>query len=266
MWCGLAGFDWWRLWGCWPRDERPVPPEPLPYGTVGCVNPGLLETEHVVMRDAATTKPRLRGMLHLICTPVVLVAGLLLLVLADDVLIRVGSAIWTITAIMLFGHSAAYHRGSWSDRVEQVLRRIDHSNIAIFIAGTYTPLALAVLDGRSRLALLALIWGCAIAEVGFRTLWLGAPRWLYVGLYLAMGWAAVFWLPSFWTIGGPAVVVLLVAGGLFYSAGAVVYACKRPNPSPVWFGFHEVFHAGTILGAACHWVAILLVVVQPVSA
>lgn len=199
-------------------------------------------------------------MLHLYNTPVVLLGGLLLLVLSDDVVVRVGIAIWTITAIMLFGHSAVYHRGRWSARVEGVLRRIDHSNIAIFIAGTYTPLALAFLEGRSRAAILVLIWGCALAEVAFRALWLGAPRWLYVSLYLVMGWAAVFWLPSFWASGGPALVALLAAGGLCYSAGAVVYACKRPNPSPVWFGFHEVFHAGTILGAACHWGAILLAV------
>lgn len=254
----------------------------LTYGTVSCVMTDLRETHPDAPSEhrepyasaglpAATpppdpdsahlmAKPRLRGMLHLINTPIALVAGLVLLVLVDDIVLRIGCAVWTITAIMLFGHSAAYHRGRWSQKVEQVLRRIDHSNIAIFIAGTYTPLALALLGGRSQLAILALIWGCAIAEVVFRTLWLGAPRWLYVALYLVMGWAAVLWLPSFWASGGPAVVILLVAGGLFYSAGAVIYACKRPNPSPVWFGFHELFHAGTILGAVCHWVAILLAV------
>lgn len=205
-------------------------------------------------------KPKLRGVLHLVVTPIALLGGLVLMVLADDMLLRVGSAVWTVTAIMLFGNSAAYHRGRWSEEVGTLLRRIDHSNIAIFIAGTYTPLALALLEGQSRVLLLALIWGCAAAEVGFRTLWLGAPRWLYVALYLVMGWVAMFWLPSFWATGGPAVVLLLILGGLSYSAGAVVYALKRPNPSHVWFGFHELFHAGTILGAACHWVAILLAV------
>ncbi|MGB3953987.1 MAG: hemolysin III family protein [Brooklawnia sp.] len=208
----------------------------------------------------AAAKPRLRGMLHLIGTPIMLVAGLAAIVVADTVLLRIGCAVWTLTALMLFGHSAIYHRGTWTERVAQLLRRIDHSNIAIFIAGTYTPLALALLDGTSRVVLLAVIWGCALAEVLFRTLWLGAPRWLYVALYIAMGWVALFWLPSFWTTGGPVVVVLLIVGGLFYSLGAVVYALKRPNPSPEWFGFHEVFHAGTILGALCHWVAIMFAV------
>ncbi|MGI5951664.1 MAG: PAQR family membrane homeostasis protein TrhA [Brooklawnia sp.] len=220
------------------------------------------------VRDLAPTvidqqppaKPKLRGMLHLINTPIALLGGLLLMIVADTALLRFGCAVWTITAIMLFGHSAVYHRGRWTARVEQLLRRIDHSNIAIFIAGTYTPLALGVLEGTSRVVLLALIWGCALAEIAFRTLWLGAPRWLYVALYLVMGWAAIFWLPSFWASGGPALVILLVAGGVFYSVGAVIYARKRPNPSPAWFGFHELFHAGTILGALCHWVAILLAV------
>lgn len=206
----------------------------------------------------AVVKPRLRGMLHLVGTPIMLIAGLSAVVVADTVLLRLGCAVWTVTALMLFGHSAIYHRGTWTERVAQVMRRIDHSNIAIFIAGTYTPLALALLEGASRVLLLAVIWGCALAEVLFRTLWLGAPRWLYVALYIAMGWVAVFWLPDFWAAGGPAVVLLLVIGGLCYSLGAVVYALRRPNPSPKWFGFHEVFHAGTILGALCHWVAIML--------
>lgn len=209
---------------------------------------------------SVAAKPKLRGMLHLINTPIVLLGGLALMVLADSVWLRLGCAIWTLSGIALFGHSAVYHRGKWTEKVEKLLRRIDHSNIAIFIAGTYTPLAIALLEGTSRVVLLSVIWGCALAEVGFRSLWLSAPRWLYVALYLVMGWVAVFWLPDFWASGGPAVVLLIAAGGLCYSVGAVIYACKRPNPSPTWFGFHELFHAGTVLGAICHWVAILLTV------
>ena len=205
-------------------------------------------------------KPRLRGWFHLVTTPIALVGGLILLIAADTVPLRIACAVWTLTAIMLFGNSAAYHRGQWSERVLEVLRRIDHSNIAIFIAGTYTPLAVALLSGGSRVTLLSLIWGIAALDVSFRVLWMGAPRWLYVGLYLVMGWCAVFWMPQMWSAGGPAVVILLIAGGLFYSAGAVVYALKRPNPNPEWFGFHEIFHAGTVLGAACHWAAILIAV------
>lgn len=205
-------------------------------------------------------KPRLRGVLHAINTPVALLGGLLLLIVADDRGMRVGAAVWTLTALALFGNSAIYHRGRWSDRIAERLRRIDHSNIAIFIAGTYTPLAIGLLGGASRVVLLSVVWGCALAEVLFRTLWLSAPRWLYVALYLAMGWVAVFWLGTFWQVGGPGVVILLVAGGLFYSAGAVMYALKKPNPWPLWWGFHEFFHTGTVFGALCHWVAILLCV------
>lgn len=138
------------------------------------------------------------------------------------------------------------------------LRRFDHSNIAIFIAGTYTPLAVLLLHGGSRAVLLSLIWGCAVAEVACRNLWMNAPRVLYTVLYVVMGWTALFWLPQFWRAGGPAVVWLLLAGGLCYTAGAVCYALKRPNPWPAWFGFHEFFHTGTVLGAGCHLVAIWL--------
>lgn len=202
----------------------------------------------------------MRGVLHAINTPIALVCGLILLIIADDVWMRVGCAVWTLTAILLFGNSAFYHRGSWSQHMSELLRRIDHSNIAIFIAGTYTPLAIGLTSGASMAILLSVIWGCALLEVVFRTLWLSAPRWLYVALYIIMGWVALFWLPTFWRTGGVAIVVLLIAGGLFYTAGALMYALKRPNPWPETFGFHEFFHAGTILGSICHWVAILLVV------
>lgn len=219
----------------------------LTYGTVGYV-------------QAVISKPKMRGVLHAINTPIALIGGLALLIIAQDRMMRLGCAVWTLTAILLFGNSAFYHRGSWSEHVKNLLRRIDHSNIAIFIAGTYTPLAIGLTTGASRIILLSVIWACAILEVLFRTLWLSAPRGLYVALYIVMGWVALFWLPTFWHTGGSAVVILLVAGGLCYTAGALMYALKRPNPWPEWFGFHEFFHAGTVLGAACHWVAILLAV------
>ncbi len=249
-------------------------PEHITYGTVGCVNAeyhietldsGLLSEDTIdgdiqPTMHAETVVPKLRGLLHMINVPVCLIGGLVLLVLAERMPDRVGVSVWTLTALMLFGNSAVYHRGRWSDRVKAVLRRIDHSNIAIFIAGTYTPLAISLLGGGSRVALLSIIWVCALGEVLFRTLWMGAPRALYVGLYLVMGWASLLWLPQFWATGGAAIVIMIALGGVFYSVGAVIYARKAPNPSPTWFGFHELFHAGTVLGALCHWVAILLAV------
>lgn len=205
-------------------------------------------------------KPVMRGWLHLGFAPVALIVGVVLTAFAPTLLGRVGCGVYTLAAVQLFGTSAAYHRGNWSASTLAIFRRIDHSNIFIFIAGTYTPLALTLLDGTSRIALLVLIWSIAVLGVAFRVLWLGAPRWLYTFLYVAMGWAAVGWLPQLWATGGPAVVILIIAGGLIYSLGALSYGTKRPTLSPRWFGFHEVFHTATILAAVCHLIAIGLAV------
>ncbi len=204
-------------------------------------------------------KPRLRGWFHLGMAPLLQLAGLILIVAAPSLLARIGIAVYLVAATMLFGTSALYHRGNWSAKMGAFLRRLDHTNIFLFIAGTYTPLALMLLTGASRVTVLALAWGIAAVGISFKMGWMNAPRWLYTALYLGMGWVAVGWLPAFWVTGGPLVVILIAAGGLIYSGGAVVYALKRPNPSPTWFGFHEIFHACTILAAICHFVAIALV-------
>lgn len=208
----------------------------------------------------APIKPKLRGWLHLGMAPVAFILGLVFTVFAPTLEGRIGCGVYTLSAVQLFGTSAAYHRGTWSDKTNAVFRRLDHSNIFIFIAGTYTPLALTLLDGRSQWTLLILIWSIAIVGVAFRVLWLSAPRWLYTLLYVGMGWAAVGWLGQFWVAGGPAVVALVIVGGLVYSLGAIAYATKRPRLSPTWFGFHEVFHACTIVAAILHAVAIGLAV------
>lgn len=211
------------------------------------------------LTESTPAKPVLRGWLHAGMAPVVFVAGLVLVIFAPTLSGRIGGGVYLLAAMMLFGTSAAYHRGNWSPATLAVFRRVDHSNIFIFIAGTYTPLCLMMLDGSSRTTLLVLVWSIAVAGVVFRVLWLSAPRWLYSMLYVAMGWVALWWLPAFWATGGPAVVILVLAGGVVYSAGAVAYALKRPNPIPGWFGFHEVFHACTVVAAICHFVAICLV-------
>lgn len=205
-------------------------------------------------------KPKLRGWLHLGMAPVALIVGLALTVFAPTLTGRIGCGVYTLAAVQLFGTSAAYHRGTWSDRLYAIFRRIDHSNIFVFIAGTYTPLALTLLEGNSRWALLTLIWTIAVVGVAFRILWLSAPRWLYTLLYVSMGWAALGWLGQFWANGGPAVVLLVIGGGLVYTLGAVAYGTKRPRLSPTWFGFHEVFHACTIVAALLHMIAIGLAV------
>lgn len=203
-------------------------------------------------------KPRLRGVLHLIAFPAVLIAGLLLVAFGQTLAIRLACTVFIATASLLFGVSATYHRGTWSPQHAIILRRFDHANIFLIIAGTYTPLAISLLETRDAVTLLTICWGGAAVGVLFRLFWTGAPRWLYVPAYIALGWVAVFYMPQMLAGGGWAVVWLLVAGGIAYTAGAIVYALKRPDPSPAWFGFHEIFHAGTLAGFGCHFAAVAL--------
>ncbi|MET1007972.1 MAG: hemolysin III family protein [Propionibacteriaceae bacterium] len=212
------------------------------------------------LRDVLhAVKPKLRGWLHAGATPLAIAAGVVLICLAPTDLGRIGGAIFLAASVMLYGTSGLYHRGSWGDRGEAVLRRMDHANIYVFIAATYTPFALMMLTGSSRVLLLSVIWSAALAGLLFRLFWLSAPRWLYTVLYLAMGWAAVGWFKQFYDAGGLTVFLLILVGGLFYTFGAVVYGLKRPNPSPRWFGFHEIFHACTLLAFAAHYTAISLI-------
>lgn len=207
-----------------------------------------------------TVKPRLRGWLHAGALPVTLIAGFALVTLGPTLQARLASAIYAITSALLFGISATYHRGTLSPRLAEVLRRLDHANIYLIIAGTYTPFALLALDGAARIAVLAVTWGGALAGVLFRVLWMGAPRWLYTVLYLALGWTAVFVLPQLLRGAGAVAVVLVAVGGLLYSAGAIVYGLRRPDPSPRWFGYHEVFHACTLAAYLVQYIAVSIVV------
>lgn len=208
---------------------------------------------------SATAKPRLRGWLHAAMFPAALVAGVLLTALADTAAGRVACAVYTLTACLLFGVSALYHRGRWGPRASAVLRRLDHANIFLIIAGTYTPFTILLLDGARQQLLLWVIWGGALAGIAFRVCWVGAPRWLYTPCYLALGWTAVFFLPDFLRAGGLVVLLLVVAGGVLYSVGGVVYGLRRPDPWPRWFGFHEVFHSFTLAGFVVHFVGVSLV-------
>ncbi len=216
----------------------------------------------VVDQLAAAVKPRLRGWLHLGMFPLAAVGGLVLVLLSDPGSVRTASAVFTVTASLLFGVSAVYHRGTWGPRMQGLLKRLDHSNIYLIIAGTYTPFAVTLLPGDQARTLLTVIWGGAVAGVLFRVFWVSAPRWLYVALYLALGWVAVFYVVPFWQRGGPAIGSLLALGGLLYTAGGVIYGTKRPNPSPRWFGFHEVFHAFTLAAFAAHYAAVSLAVIS----
>jgi hemolysin III len=203
----------------------------------------------------AEVKPKLRGWLHAVITPLALAAGIVLVALSPTTTTRIGSAIFAGTALLLFTVSAIYHRGTWSPRTWAFLRRFDHSNIFLLIAGSYTPFTLILLHGSEQVTLLSIVWGGAILGVLFRIFWVGAPRWLYIPIYVALGWAAVFYAHDFGTAGGAAVITLIVVGGGLYTLGGLVYGLKRPNPNPTWFGFHEVFHSFTIAAFACHYVA-----------
>lgn len=205
-------------------------------------------------------KPRLRGWLHLGTAPVALTAGIVLVALAPTGLSRLASAVYALTSVLLFSTSAVYHVGRWSQRGVAVLRRLDHANIYLIIAGTYTPFVLLVLDGTLRTAMTVVIWGGAISGVVFKVFWLNAPRWLSTALYLAIGWVAVLFIPQLVSGTHPAAWILILTGGLLYSVGAVVYALKRPDPAPRWFGFHEVFHSLTIAAFVCHYIAVSFVV------
>ncbi|MEU1420082.1 hemolysin III family protein [Kitasatospora sp. NPDC005751] len=207
---------------------------------------------------AAALKPRMRGWLHAGVFPLALVGGIVLIALSRPAAAVAACSVFALSAWLLFGTSAVYHRGTWGPRGEAVLRRLDHANIFLIIAGTYTPLAVLLLPARRQVVLLTVVWAGALAGIAFRTLWMGAPRWLYTPCYIALGWVAVFYLPDFARTGGTAVVVLVIAGGLLYTAGGIVYGLKRPDPSPLWFGFHEVFHTLTIAAFGAHYTAVLL--------
>jgi hemolysin III len=224
---------------------------------------GESNTETPLTEVLAVVKPRLRGGLHAAMAPIAMAAGIVLVCLAATPAAIVGAAVFLAASVLLFGTSGVYHRGTWGTRGQAVLRRMDHSNIFVFIAATYTPLALILLDGASRLILLTVIWAAAVGGLFFRLLWLSAPRALSTALYIVMGWTALGWLGAFYRAAGPTVVILVLAGGVCYTLGAVVYGRRRPNPSPTWFGFHEIFHTATIAGFTCHYVAISMISYTP---
>ena len=220
---------------------------PKTYGTV----------TYVSVTYASAEVPRLRGRLHLAAAPVALIGGLLLVFAATEPAHRVAVGVFAATSVLLFATSATYHVGRWVPSTKALLRRLDHSNIFLIIAGTYTPLSLMLLPWDDAKVLLAVVWSGAIAGVLIRNFWLTAPRWIYVPIYVALGWAAIFYIPEF-AAAGPLILSLIVAGGLLYTVGAMVYAFKWPQFSTTWFGFHELFHAFTIAAFCCHFAAIAL--------
>jgi hemolysin III len=204
-------------------------------------------------------KPRMRGWLHTYAFFVAAVCGVVLCSLAatrPGTAPLISCAIYSLTVCGLFGISALYHRRVWSPGGYRTMKRLDHSMIFIFIAGTYTPFCVLLLSPAKATILLSIVWGGALAGVALKLAWPHAPRWFGAPLYIALGWIAVAILPDMLRRGGVATLVLLSVGGLAYTVGAVFYALRRPNPWPTVFGHHEFFHACTLVAAICHHIAL----------
>lgn len=229
-------------------------------------NSSSTEADHAVadivekLVDQLDLKPKLRGWLHFGAGPLAFVLGLWLLVLVPSQSLRMAVALYVATTVLLFSVSASYHLGAGGPRVQDLLQRIDHANIYLFIAGSYTPFGAALPDPRTGRLILMLVWSIALVGLMIRVFWHTAPRWLSVASYLGLGWVAIIFLPDLWRAFGGVVVSLIAAGGMLYTVGGVVYARRRPDPAPDWFGFHEVFHALTIAAFLVQLVAVVIVV------
>ena len=200
-------------------------------------------------------KPLLRGVLHEVAAAAAALAGILLVLRAASVRARVAAAVYGASLLCLFVASAVYHRPTWGERARRWLRRVDHSAIFLLIAGTYTPFGL-LLRSRGGWILMAVVWGGALAGILISIAWTRAPKPLVAGVCVALGWAALPMLPALKAALGTSAIVLLAAGGLTYSAGAVIYALRRPDPWPRVFGYHELFHALVVAAAGQHFAAV----------
>jgi hemolysin III len=190
------------------------------------------------------------------------VVGTLLIVGADGASRHIAAAVFAGSVAVCFGASALYHRVTWTPDLRRWMRRVDHAGIYVLIAGTYTPVCLLVLNGTWRIVVLAVVYAGAGAAIALRFIWIDAPKWLAAVFGIALGWAAVVIFPQLATRLNPAAVVLLGVGGLVYTAGAIVYVRRRPDPMPTVFGYHELFHALTIAAVACQYVAIAFFIVR----
>lgn len=225
-------------------------------------------TPHIPLLDDALEqvvteqKTLLRGWFHLAMLPTAAMLGLVLVALARGDVATWSSVVFSISSLLMFGTSATYHRINWKPRARAVLKRLDHANIFVLIAGTYTPIGMLALPWSQGFWLLLAVWIGAGVGILFRVVWVGAPRWSYVPLYVLLGWGALAYMPQLIAVNA-VMATLVIIGGVAYTVGAVIYALKRPNPFPGVFGFHEIFHALTVVAFLCHWSAVLLIALNP---
>ncbi|MEN3341853.1 MAG: hemolysin [Actinomycetota bacterium] len=201
-------------------------------------------------------------MLHQVAFFVALVAGGLLIAYADGGRKTTAAAVFAGSVATMLGASALYHRVTWSPRARLWMRRVDHVGIYLLIAGTYTSLGLLTLRGVTREVVLAIVWAGAAAAIVLKLVWVAAPKWLSAAIAVALGWVGLAAMPQVAAYAGAAAVALLAVAGLAYTAGAVVYARRRPDPVPATFGYHELFHALTLVAVSCQYVAIAFFVVR----
>jgi hemolysin III len=206
------------------------------------------------------SRPRLRGVFHQYAFFASLLAGFPLVATAPPSA-RFAATAFAASVAAMFGVSAVYHRVTWRPRPRAWMARVDHATIYLLIAGTYTPYALLALSGAWRVVVLAVVWSGAAAAIVLKFAWVDAPKALAAALGVVLGWAGVVALPQLVKEVGAAASMLVLAGGALYTAGAVVYALRRPDPLPAVFGYHELFHAFVVAGVACHYASVAFFVV-----
>jgi hemolysin III len=208
----------------------------------------------------AVIRPALRGSFHRAAVPIAVVLTLVLVARTETAGERAAVLVYGASVTAMLAVSGTYHMRRIWHRERRLLRRVDHTMILVATAGTYTAVIVLALDGTTRVVLLAVAWGLVLVGAAIRMLWLDAPSWLVALVYVVAGWQIVLDLPAYIGALSTAELVMLAVGGACYSAGAGVYAARRPDPWPTVFGYHEVFHALVVLAALCHWVAVLLLV------
>jgi hemolysin III len=233
------------------RDSTPAAPPP----------PLAVDALYDARRDVCDPKPVLRGWLHLLWFKASLVGGTLLLARAHGAKRITAIAIYAASVSALFGISALYHRGNWTAAWRQRLQRLDHAMIFFMIAGTATPVFLLAVRGTSGLVYLIVLWALTLAAAAIHMAWMSAPELVVGATFVGLGWLAGLALPEVWIHAGVAPAVLMLAGGLLYTAGAISYHRRRPNRYPAVFGYHEVFHAYVCAAATCQYVAIALFII-----